>query len=288
MSMSDVQGQHSDVNERIQMVEHIGWPVEIRQVDDPSRVISFIGVSAQEAVRDRLFLVPRGARLENYRRNPVFLWAHDYREPAIGRALDIRVRDTAIEFDIEFAGRDVSPFADVVYQLYRRRFMRAVSVGWITLESEREELPDGRTRIRITKWDLLELSAVPVPADPGAVSLSGLEDLDRELVTRALHSSARPPHRTWQRNNLEQAISLIEEVMGAEEKDGSLGMPFRLVERVEALEVAVAELEAAQLTRQGGGDVALTRPATVSPEELAAVIGRATEKALNRLRGRLD
>ena len=49
---------------------------------------------------------------------------------------------------------------------YANKFMRAVSVGFRPLEFE---FIDGGNGIRFTKQELLELSAVPVPAHPKAL-----------------------------------------------------------------------------------------------------------------------
>jgi HK97 family phage prohead protease len=261
-------------------MERSGLHVEIRQVDDPSRVITFVGVSDQTRVRDRFFLVPRGVVAENYRRNPVFLWAHDYAEPAIGRTLDLQVEDERLLFVVEFAGREVNPFAEVVYQLYRRGFMRAVSAGWITLEREVEDLADGGSRIRITRWDLLELSAVPVPADPGAVMVSACPELSPDLVRRAV--------AVWQgAEDLRPGAASSAEGRGQRaegEADRSL-----FDSRLSALEMSVAEIEGMLLEQRNHGGGREARPALPSPEELAASVGRILAREVRRqILGRLD
>lgn len=256
-----------------------GLHVEIREVEDASRVIRFTGVSDQTAVRDGMYLEPRGVVLDHYLKNPVFLWAHDYSQPAIGRALAVRPNDRGVEFDIEFAGKDVNPFAEVVYQLYRRKFQRAVSVGWITLERERDNLPDG-ARVRIAKWDLLELSAVPVPADPGAVMIAALDDCDGALVVRALaQEKAADPASFWSRlEALERAAEQVESARS-------------LADRIVALEAALAEIEGRWIESTERAQTqraqAMT-PASLSAQQLASMCRSAIDRALARARGRLE
>lgn len=126
-------------------------------------------IAATEAVaRDGMIIDSTGWQLDNYRSNPVVLWAHDYtgHRPPIGRA-EIAVDDTTgnLMADITFDSGD--PFAVDVERKYRTGFMNAVSVGWNTIEMS--PTGDGRNLGRVTKAELLDISAVPVPGDPGAL-----------------------------------------------------------------------------------------------------------------------
>jgi hypothetical protein len=61
--------------------------------------------------------------------------------------------------------------AEEIFQLYKEGFMRAFSVGFIPKEwtdGDGEKVP----RRTYTKWELLEYSAVPVPANPDALALA--------------------------------------------------------------------------------------------------------------------
>jgi len=120
-------------------------------------------------------------RLENYRRNPVFQNAHQYGDilHTLGRALIAEVRtetqknrktETPFLFQrIQFAV-DVNPIARIAYGLYRGGFLNAVSVGFIPLKWE-----DGKAgsacRRKFLEQELLEVSAVAIPANPDALQL---------------------------------------------------------------------------------------------------------------------
>ncbi len=102
---------------------------------------------------------PSGWDLEGYRRNPVFLWAHDRSRPPIGRSQRIWVDDDALYAEVEFAPTD---FAGEIAGLYERGFMRGVSVGFLPLEMEVRKASNGRRGYLYRRQELLEISAVPV------------------------------------------------------------------------------------------------------------------------------
>lgn len=127
------------------------------------RILRFIG-STETRDRDGDVLAVDGWELANYLKNPVFLWAHDYSIPPIGKAINVTVRNKQLLFDIEFPEEGVYPLADTVYKLYRGGFLSATSVGFIG----KDGMPIA-TGTHFTRQELLELSAVPVPSNPTAL-----------------------------------------------------------------------------------------------------------------------
>lgn len=76
---------------------------------------------------------------------------------------------------IEFA-TDVNPMARIAYGLYKGAFLNAVSVGFIPLRWEDPPPGSGRVspnapRRRYLEQELLEVSAVAIPANPDALAL---------------------------------------------------------------------------------------------------------------------
>lgn len=137
----------------------------VKQIgSEQERTLRFIG-SCEHADRDGDVILASGWELDNYKKNPVFLWVHDYNTPPIGRAINVFRQADKLIFDIEFPERGIYPLADTVYELYKKGFMNATSVGFIGKEGE--ALPTGGTKF--TKQELLELSAVPVPCNPMAL-----------------------------------------------------------------------------------------------------------------------
>ena len=128
--------------------------------------------------RYREVIEPAGWRLESYRRNPVFQNAHNYGDIlfTLGKALSTEVRGVgdgqALCQRIQFAV-DVNPVARIAYGLYKGGFLNAVSVGFIPLRWDDGGSKDaaGGPRRRYLEQELLEVSAVAIPANPDALAL---------------------------------------------------------------------------------------------------------------------
>jgi|ETNvirnome_2_300_1030623.scaffolds.fasta_scaffold00681_9 HK97 family phage prohead protease len=140
-------------------------PVEIKSVSE--RVLEFVG-STEAQDRDGEVIEAAGWDLKAFRKNPVFLWAHSYHQPPIGRAVKVAKADGQLVFQIEFADRETYEFADTIYRLYKGGFLHATSVGFIPKEAKDGE-GEGEPRRIFKKQELLELSAVPVPSNPEAL-----------------------------------------------------------------------------------------------------------------------
>jgi HK97 family phage prohead protease len=125
-------------------------------------------ISTDEVDRHGDVIAADGWRLESYRRNPVFLWAHDYARPVIGRAVETWTEPHRLLARMEFAP---THFAQEVAMLYRSGYQRGVSVGFKPpqYEERRHEKTGAFLGIRFLEQELLEASAVPVPANRSAL-----------------------------------------------------------------------------------------------------------------------
>ena len=129
--------------------------------------VTFV-LSTDEVDRHGDVVCADGWRLEAYRENPVLLWAHDYRHPAIGRAVSVWTEPHRLLAKIEFAP---SAFAQEVAALYAAGFQWGVSVGFrpIRWEERRDSRSGALVGLRYLEQELLEVSAVPVPANRSAL-----------------------------------------------------------------------------------------------------------------------
>lgn len=137
-------------------------------------------VTMTTSARDRHgdILEPGGAQVADFLKNPVVLWAHEYRELPIGRVTALVREGAALKAEMLFAP---TPFAQEVYGLYARGFLRAWSVGFLPLEWKLLEDEEGRVSgYHIRSWELIELSAVPVPANREALTDALTKGLVRE------------------------------------------------------------------------------------------------------------
>lgn len=128
-----------------------------------------------------------GLQFDNYRRNPVVMWAHDAvgRSPSgglpIGRTLSInRAPDGGIVAEFEFLDND--PFAQRIRNAWDKGFLQAASISWLPLESR----PAANGGLRDIRSELLEWSIVSIPADPDA-----LRESHRRMLNSLLTDHAR-------------------------------------------------------------------------------------------------
>lgn len=147
----------------------------IKQIGEPEeRILRFIG-SDETPDRDGDVISVEGWDLKNYQLNPVFLWAHDYSIPPVGKAINVGVKGKKLMFEIQFPEKGIYPFADLVYNLYKGGFLNATSVGFVGKQAterddkDAEDAPPWQVGVKFTQQELLELSAVPVPSNPQAV-----------------------------------------------------------------------------------------------------------------------
>lgn len=161
---------------------------------DPGTPIRFVA-STENVGRDGLIIEADGWQLENFRKNPVFLWHHDYfgnRGP-IGKVTNVDVVKNQLIADVVFDQGD--PFAVDIERKYREGFMNAVSVGWNT-EEYAPGKGDGASRA--LKSELLDISGVNIPGDANALmerQKRALADSAREILT--LVDDAAPESATW-------------------------------------------------------------------------------------------
>jgi HK97 family phage prohead protease len=115
-------------------------------------------------------------------KNPVILFGHDYNRPPVGKAVKGKITDNELILDIEFAD---TGFGKEIKYLYDEGFMNTFSVGFIPKNWELDE--NGyRT---FTEAELLEVSAVPVPANPNATILRTAKEFNLNEIVKVLDNS---------------------------------------------------------------------------------------------------
>lgn len=124
-------------------------------------------ISTPEVDRQGDIVEPLGMDLTNFKKNPVVMFAHDYSSLPIGRARKIWADANGIYAEVEFAPFGVGEQA---WGMARDGYLNAWSVGFAPITSEKIKHRDGRIGMRFTSAELLEFSAVPVPANAGALS----------------------------------------------------------------------------------------------------------------------
>lgn len=201
----------------------------VRADGEADHVLRF-RLNPEEVDRHGTIFSAPGWDLEPYRKNPTFLYCHNRREdkPPIGKALETWVADSALNQRVQFLTADPvlgdhGRFAEMIHELYRREFMRAVSVGFNPLEwTIDEELQ----AVRIIRAELLESSAVPVGSNRNA-----LKEAERGLIEARAGGVDLAPMYDW----TERAL----------DGDASAELPEGVIEFRRSVEVVHAVLRGA-------------------------------------------
>lgn len=142
--------------------------VQVKAVEGaPPEEMDFI---ASDASLDRWDEVidQAGWDLTHYRKNPVVVDSHDYGSISriIGQSLSTEVRDGRLINRVKFATQN--PLGKLAFELARGGFLRSESVGFIPIEWKSGDRDKDEPRRTYTKQELIEISLVAVPANPGA------------------------------------------------------------------------------------------------------------------------
>lgn len=188
------------------------FTVEVKDLSASEPRTLLITGSTESVDRDGDVIECSGWRLENYLKNPVVLWAHDYSRPPVAMAKQVFVDQRAkkLSFKLYFPRIDElgSPgappsdhalFVDTLYNMYRASMLNASSVGFRGLKSAPREddadKPMWARGVRFTEQELVELSLVPVPANAEALvqarSFKGLNPKGLELVEKAIEEAQK-------------------------------------------------------------------------------------------------
>jgi HK97 family phage prohead protease len=136
-------------------------------------------VTTETIDRDGEVLVPGGMNSKNYEANPVLLWMHDPAKP-IGKCVGIKRGTYDVAMSFEFAQKpdgwkgDWEP--DYIAGLVGAGVLNAVSVGFRPIEGGYRRATKGDVdkygqdvRGVFSKWELLEVSLVSIPANQEAL-----------------------------------------------------------------------------------------------------------------------
>jgi HK97 family phage prohead protease len=151
------------------MAEGVGvrkyFVVEEKEISDEERIIEFTNSTpTQDRYHDTID--QNGWQLENFRKNPVVLWAHDYGQPPVAKSVNVWVEEGKLKSRDQFTPRDLYPFGFMVYELYKNGFLNAKSVGFQPITYAFNNETEG---VEFYTQELLEHSCVPVPANPEAL-----------------------------------------------------------------------------------------------------------------------
>lgn len=154
-----------------------------------------------------------GWDLGNFKDNPVLLWAHDDRLPRIGTAKNLRIEKAngqpALMFEPRF--NEATELSRAIKQIFEEEG-GTFSVGFMPLEM------DGNT---YTKAELLEISAVNVPANPDARTLAY-----KSLINKGISSDVALQISGVKKGAIQDALDKDEDLEKKNEYTSSLQEVF--------------------------------------------------------------
>ena len=121
-------------------------------------------------------------KLDNFRLNPVVPWGHNHDLPPVGKCLAIGVVEGKLSGTIEWDTGEHNALGQLVAEQYATGFLSAVSVGFRPGRGiRRSQLDKADPAYKEAGYgmiyydcELLEVSAVVVPANAGALAAKGL------------------------------------------------------------------------------------------------------------------
>lgn len=167
--------------------------------DMGNRTVRFT-ISKEVVDRDGDILRASGVDFTNYMKNPVFLSFHNSREFPLGKVTKFWVEGSSVKADVYFPtieelstnpdqASEKAKLVDFTYNCYKTGMLNAVSVGFIPLEWIETE-----NGFDILKWELLEFSAVAVPANQDAIAeavKSFGDEFAKGLVSKPMEKSGK-------------------------------------------------------------------------------------------------
>jgi phage head maturation protease len=154
--------------------------VEIKAVDQAAGIYDIV-ISTETPDRDGDIIEVAGWQEENYLKNPVVLFGHDYRSVPVGKTLELRKQQGKYiaRFQFREAGGPNDPVLPI-RAAWDQGMLNAASVGFKPLEWEpiTDNIdPDDHWALmfaprRYKKQELLEWSIVSIPANQEALRLS--------------------------------------------------------------------------------------------------------------------
>lgn len=148
-----------------------------------------------------------GIDLNQIKRNPVVLWAHDYSSLPIGKITKIWKKDGNLMARFKLA-TNLYEFADTVYKMIKDGILNAVSIGGLV----KQWADDGMT---IDKLEMIELSVVPVGAHRDALVTSksfqgkNITQEYESFLVKALQAKMNS------QDDVEQHIDTLEKILDA-------------------------------------------------------------------------
>lgn len=244
-------------------VVRVGFASEIKAGEGDDRTVTWtISTPAVDRMGDTIAV--EGWHLDQYRDNPVILWAHDSSSLPVAKATKIWTEPKKLKAEGVWTPAGLVKFNDIVLEMIRGGFLNATSVGFMPLKYAFTEDPARRYGIDFIEQTLLEFSVVPVPANPEALVEGKAAGIDigpiLDWATGVLERGG----------DVERIVALAEKTLSADKAPNQLltwakqiaagaGMALMSADRVERIERAATAQRIAEARKRRQRDLDVIR-----------------------------
>ena len=160
---------------------------DVTNFDDEKRTIEFV-FTTNTTDRSNDIVNPKGAILNDFKKNPVFLWSHDKTKQPLGRVIEIEIEeDGSLVGTVEFWRNNIDPaywseadkVAVSVYEQYKNKFLNAVSIAFKPIDYKFNKQRGG---MDYNTYSITEISAVTVPDNPNALRVGKSMGIDFDVI----------------------------------------------------------------------------------------------------------
>lgn len=162
--------------------------VETKVADGTPRTL-VVKISTPTPDRSKDTVQPSGMVADNFLKNPVVMFAHNYADMPIAKCSGLKVQDTGILATVQFPDEGVYEKADTIYTMYKEGFLNAWSIGFMPLDYDENE----QGGYNFKSWELFEFSSVPVPDNPEALTVMRSKGINVDVL---LEKGVLPFHDT--------------------------------------------------------------------------------------------
>jgi len=303
-------------DEKIDLTTLESTEVETRQVvaqvrdmaEDERAVIAY--VSAKTVDSYGTVLTPDSWDMARFDKGPRVMWSHEYDQMPIGRSMWHTPDAFGLLAKPSFREE---PFADEIYNAYKGDYLNGFSVGFKPHELVRQgeegydELVErweveGEPAAFLTRNELFEYSAVPIPSNPDALTIALERGVISPQTAKRMYDGLVLNFRTFARG-VQSPLTIPDDTVDDVLK-GIQGLDIRMglmAETIEELRACVEsftkrDLEIVDDLPFEADPEAETEPepdpvetvASFDPEHMRAMVGGAVSRALSELTGKVE
>src|SRR3984893_16853642 len=151
--------------------------IETKVADSEPRTL-VVKISTPTPDRSKDTVQPNGMLADNFLKNPVVMFAHNYADMPIAKCTGLKVQDTGILATGQFPDEGTYDKADTIYKMYKDGFLNAWSIGFMPVDYEENE----QGGYNFKSWELFEFSSVTVPDNPEALTVMRSKGINVDAV----------------------------------------------------------------------------------------------------------